>query len=96
MRTNTLCYSYLPGLLFLFFLWLIQRWRFAVAARATGVVKAIGAADCAVTGPLLSQRICAPVSYTDLWSFGEINAEMRAERLLPLARVRLGGGALEA
>ena len=37
-----------------------------------------------------------PVSYTDLWSFGEINAEMRAERLLPLARVRLGGGALEA
>ena len=41
-------------------LFLIQRRRFAVAATATGAVKAIGAADCAVTGPLLSQRICAP------------------------------------
>ena len=32
------------------------------------------------------------VSYTDLWSFDEINAVKCAERLLPLPRGRLGGG----
>ena len=29
---------------------------------------------------------------TDLWSFGEINTEKCADRLLPLTRGRLGGG----
>ncbi|MBP8172701.1 MAG: hypothetical protein KAY06_01640 [Aeromonadaceae bacterium] len=32
------------------------------------------------------------VSYTDLWSFDEINAVKCTERLLPLQRGRLGGG----
>ncbi len=32
------------------------------------------------------------VSYTDLWSFDEINAVKCAERLLPLPRGRLRGG----
>ena len=39
-----------------------------------------------------AEQLLNPVSYTDLWSFDEINAIKCTERLLPLPRGRLGGG----
>ncbi len=45
-----------------------------------------------VSGDFLHVDKLLPVSYTDLWSFDEINAVKCTERLLPLPRGRLGGG----
>ena len=52
----------------------------------------IDAFKARIAPPISLHGLLVSVSYTDFWSFDEINAVKCTERLLSLPRGRLGGG----